>query len=128
MSFIWLYKRNDERQAMTSEICRLCIAMKAISFIEKLPFRPYLLCSKPVKLGHYCTVYYYHLIFCAFSWPNMVKWCNSGIIITIKVQVLYLSANCILSTIIKGSKIWVVKSYSKLTLKKVIQSTDISYQ
>jgi len=26
--------------------------MKTISFIEKLPFRPYLLCSKPVKPGH----------------------------------------------------------------------------
>ena len=37
---------------MTSEIRRLCIAMKAISFIEKLPFRPYLLCTKPVKPGH----------------------------------------------------------------------------
>ena len=28
------------------------IAMKTISFIEKLPFRPYLLCSKPIKPGH----------------------------------------------------------------------------
>ena len=27
--------------------------MKTISFIEKLPLRPYLLCSKPVKPGHY---------------------------------------------------------------------------
>ena len=27
--------------------------MKTISFIEKLPFRPYLLCSKLVKPGHY---------------------------------------------------------------------------
>ena len=25
---------------------------ESISFIEKLPFRPYLLCSKPVKPGH----------------------------------------------------------------------------
>ena len=38
---------------MTSEIRRLCIAMKAIYFIEKLPFRSYLLCSKPVKPGQY---------------------------------------------------------------------------
>ena len=27
------------------------------------------------------TTVYYRLIFCAFSWPNMVKWRNSGIII-----------------------------------------------
>ena len=27
--------------------------MKTISFIEKLPFRLYVLCSKPVKLGQY---------------------------------------------------------------------------
>ena len=27
-----------------------------ISFIEKLPFRPYLLCSKPVKPGHYSVL------------------------------------------------------------------------
>ena len=26
------------------------------------------------------TTVYYRLIFCAFSWPNMVKWRNSGII------------------------------------------------
>ena len=26
------------------------------------------------------TTVYYHLIFCMFSWPNMVKWHNSGII------------------------------------------------
>ena len=30
------------------------------------------------------TTVYYRLIFCAFSWPNMVKWRNSGIIITSK--------------------------------------------
>ena len=30
--------------------------MKTISFIEKLPFRPYLLCSKPVKLGQYSVL------------------------------------------------------------------------
>ena len=30
--------------------------MKTISFIEKLPFRPYLLCSKPVKAGHYSVL------------------------------------------------------------------------
>ena len=30
--------------------------MKAISFIEKLPFRPYFLCSKPVKPGHYSVL------------------------------------------------------------------------
>jgi len=30
--------------------------MKTISFIEKLPFRPYLLCSKPVKPGHYSVL------------------------------------------------------------------------
>ena len=29
-------------------------------------------CCKPVKVGHY--------VFCAFSWPYMVKWHNSGII------------------------------------------------
>ena len=28
------------------------------------------------------TIVYYRLIFCAFSWPNMVKWRNSGIINT----------------------------------------------
>ena len=54
--------------------------MKTISFIKKLPFRPYLLCSKPVKPGHY-SVLPSHINFCAFSWPNMVKWCNSGMII-----------------------------------------------
>ena len=31
----------------------LCIVLKTISFIEKLPFRPYWLCYKPVKPGHY---------------------------------------------------------------------------
>ena len=30
--------------------------MKTISFIEKLPFRPYLLYSKPVKPGHYSVL------------------------------------------------------------------------
>ena len=29
------------------------------------------------------TTVYYRLIFCAFSWPNMVKWRNSGIIISL---------------------------------------------
>ena len=30
--------------------------MKTISFIKKLPFRQYLLCSKPVKPGHYSVL------------------------------------------------------------------------
>ena len=30
--------------------------LKTISFVEKLPFRPYLLCSKPVKPGHYSVL------------------------------------------------------------------------
>ena len=30
--------------------------MLTISFIDKLPFRPYLLCSKPVKPGHYSVL------------------------------------------------------------------------
>ena len=51
--------------------------VKTISFIEELPFLPYLLCSKPVKPAH---VMYKRLIFCTLSWPNMVKWCNSWII------------------------------------------------
>ena len=41
---------------MTSSVLRLCIVLKTISFIEKLPFRPYLLCSKPVKPGHYSVL------------------------------------------------------------------------
>ena len=51
--------------------------MKAISFIEKLPFRPYLLF---LNRSNRDTTVYYRLIFCKFSWPNMVKWRNSGII------------------------------------------------
>ena len=40
-----------------NEILRLCISLKTIFFvIEKLPFRPYLLCSKPVKPGHYSVI------------------------------------------------------------------------
>ena len=30
--------------------------MKTISFIDKLLFRPYLLCSKPVKQGQYSVL------------------------------------------------------------------------
>ena len=41
---------------MTSLMLRLCIALKIIVFIEKLPFRPYLLCSKPVNAGHYSVL------------------------------------------------------------------------
>ena len=44
-------------------------------FIEKLPVRPYLLCSKAVKPRHYSA---YRLI---FSRPIMVKWRNSRIIL-----------------------------------------------
>ena len=29
------------------------------------------------------TTVYYRLIFCAFSWPNMVKWHHSGIIMSV---------------------------------------------
>ena len=39
------------------------------------------------------TTVYYRLIFCAFSWPNMVKWRNSGIIndsIDHKFTIVYL--------------------------------------
>ena len=36
--------------------------MKAISFIEKLPFRPYSLCSKPVKPGQHYSVLPSHIL------------------------------------------------------------------
>ena len=37
-------------------ILRLCIVSKNNSFIEKLPFGPYLLISKSVKPGHYSVL------------------------------------------------------------------------
>ena len=57
--FIWLDKQNDEWQAMTSDDklnSQALHCVEAISFIEKLPFRPYLLCSKPVKPVHYSVL------------------------------------------------------------------------
>ena len=74
--------------------------MKTISFIEKLPFRPYLLCSKPVKPGHY-SVLPSHIF--AFSRPNMVKWHHSGIIIISNFPVLIIIGNLQYSVLFKWS-------------------------
>ena len=48
------------------------------------------------------TIVYYRLIFCAFSWPNMVKWRNSGIITLITPRIISntqsFSNHCIVQT------------------------------
>ena len=56
--------------------------MKTISFIEKLLFRPYLLCSKPVKPGHY-SVLPSHILRVLLTKYGKLKWRNSGIIMAI---------------------------------------------
>ena len=71
MSFIWLYKRNDERQAKFSSFVwwwKQFLSLKNCPSVR--------ICSVLIRSNRDTTVYY-RLIFCAFSWPNMVKWCSS---------------------------------------------------
>ena len=56
--------------------------MRTISFTEKLLFRPYLLCSKPVKPEHY-SVLPSHILRVLLTKYGKLKWCNSGIIMAI---------------------------------------------
>ena len=68
---------------MTSYILRLCIGMKTISFIEKLPFRPYLLCSKPVKPGHYSVLTSDILRVLLTEYGKMTQsWNNNNLLLT----------------------------------------------
>ena len=53
--------------------------MKAISFIEKLSFRPCLLCSKPVKPGHYSVLPSHILCVLLTKYGKMTQSWNNNI-------------------------------------------------
>ena len=75
--FIWWINKmtNDKRwQAKFSGI-----VLRWKQFLSLKNCRSVSICSVLNRSNRDTTVYYL-LIFCAFSWPNMVKWRNSGII------------------------------------------------
>ena len=55
------------------------IVLRWKQFLSFKNCRSVSICSVQNRSNRDTTVYY-RLIFCAFSWPNMVKWPNSGII------------------------------------------------
>ena len=56
LSLCGLAPAQSQMDLFLDKLCALCIVLKTISFIQKLPFRPYLLCSQPVRPGHYSVL------------------------------------------------------------------------
>ena len=79
ISICWINKMTSDKQwqAKFSDI-----VSQWKQFLSFKNCRSVRICSVLNRSNRDTTVYY-RLIFCAFSWPNMVKWRNSGIIILI---------------------------------------------
>jgi len=76
--FIWWINKMTSDKRWQAKFSGILLRWK--QFLSFKNCRSVSICSVLNRSNRDTTVYY-RLIFCAFSWPNMVKWRNSGIII-----------------------------------------------
>ena len=75
--FIWWINKMTSDKRWQAKFSGIVLRWK--QFLSFKNCRSDSICSVQNRSNRDTTVYY-RLIFCAFSWPNMVKWRNSGII------------------------------------------------
>ena len=75
--FIWRINKMTSDKRWQAKFSGIVLRWK--QFLSFKNCRSVSICSVLNRSNRDSTVYY-RLIFCAFSWPNMVKWRNSGII------------------------------------------------
>ena len=78
--FIWRINKMTSETRWQAKFSGIVLRWK--QFVSFKNCRSVSICSVLNRSNRDTTVYYC-LIFCAFSWPNMVKWRNSGIIIVL---------------------------------------------
>ena len=93
--FIWWINKMTSDKRWQAKFSGIVLRWK--QFLSFKNCRSVSICSVLNRSNRDTTVYY-RLIFCAFSWPNMVKWRNSGIILVNILRVFHLS-NHLVSTI-----------------------------
>ena len=85
--FIWWINKMTSDKRWQTKFSGIVLRWK--QFLSLKNCRSVSICSVLNRSNRDTTVYY-RLIFCAFSWPNMVKWRNSGIINTFIYWLIYL--------------------------------------
>ena len=83
MIFIWWINKMTSDKRWQAKFSGIVLRWK--QFLSFKNCHCVSICSVQNRSNRDTTVYY-RLIFCAFSWPNMVKWRNSGIISDIILQ------------------------------------------